>query len=336
MHSSKIIPYIHFPIIKVNLKKADIRLVNIGKLLSDAKSDRSSKADGIITCSYYEHIDILFLLAGEPVNAVRILPSRYRFSVSINEVITRAKSAEFGHVSLYHTDKEVLFLLFNGAINSPLFYNFPSRLLRLKDFVKFLIHQKVTGVLEFCTKDELNFITFESGSPRRIFLCEGRKMKSNQKIMVALTELFLIQDFYLYFFKIPNYFTGENFVQVSPALIDFFSKIFLDIFKLIAKDEGASKTVRNFSRINNELREDFPFLNNIVIDRNGNLNYNGIAKPETFVFALSAWLNSLTTFYAKAKAPEIVYLIKNILEPYNVTLHSLDFYNNCPILGEGK
>ncbi|MFC1850892.1 hypothetical protein ACFL27_11920 [candidate division CSSED10-310 bacterium] len=312
---------------------AQLRYVNIDKVLADSKSDRASKYDGFLNIAYQDSADTLILQSGEIINAVRFT-THDRFVIPVTEVIKKAKTLKAALLNLDKTEMRVIQLLLASILYAPEIKNVPGHCVDFKTFLKQLNTRRWNGFLEFSAPHEINFLTVEAGIPRKTFFSEKLALDHGKKFMLALVDLLGTKQYKISAY--PYLQLHDKFLkQIHPAQIVLFSKVFLAVFNYISQEMGATSAHEMFRATQQELDEDFPLLLTMAIDRQGNLIYNGISQPEVFTDSLSAWFNGSIMKITQTTKIEIIPAIEDILKPDQVTLNSLGFYNNCSMLKRG-
>jgi len=318
---------VQLPVTNNVVSNAQIRYVRIDKLLADSKSDRSSKYDAFLSCSYEKNSDIFILRGGEVINAVRIDRS-HRLLLAINEGLERARKAKRGVINLDKTDFTAAQLFIASVFYTPVIQRLPGKSLDLKMFLKEMNRLRWNGFLELTYQDEYNYLTIEEGVPRKIFFCRALLHFRDQKLLPSLVELLQDGNYIVTVYACPHHNLSQLMEQVLPAQIALLSKIFGDVLLCLLQEIGASGTREMFLVAQQELEEEFPLLQVMSIDLRGNLVYNGISKPQSFIDTLSIWLSTTITQITQTTNIDIVPRVNDVLEPNRVTLESLGFFNN--------
>ncbi|MBN2381472.1 hypothetical protein JXQ70_01185 [bacterium] len=317
------------PITGSILKNAQLRYVNLEQLISDSKSSRASKHDAFLSCAYHDSIDLLLIHKGEIVNALRFEDSRRSF-ISINEALARAQKVKLGILNYEKTEIDVHYLILATLYFRPQLRNLNGNSIKYKDLLKVLFAKKWSGFIEFGLPHELNFMTISEGQPRKTYLNESLLKKHGPKIVPQLGTIMAAQSYYCAAYKIES--SRPLFSQVSPSHIALFAQLFLDIFHALQDQLGKSGTLEFFLSAREEIIAENLLMFRLTIDLNGKLIYNGIAEARTFTSTLSAWLQATMTKMIATTRCNVVTIVRNVLQPHDLTLRALGFYSNCPLL----
>ena len=107
-----------------------------------------------------------------------------------------------------------------------------------------------------------------------------------------------------------------------------------DIFHVVSLELNPKDARGFFESSRMSLINDFPLLDGMIVDFQGDFIYNGIASPSTFISTVSTWLNDVLVEVRKASNQNVLAGVEEIITPYSVTLKAMDFYRSCPILDQ--
>src|SRR5678815_4618528 len=103
---------LHFPSSRVLLPRTRLAYVHLRNLLTDAKRDRAARISGYVAISLPDHLVMLYLLAGEVVNAT-VREAHGAHAMSIAEAVEQVPhEPEYGEICFSEADNDQLACMF--------------------------------------------------------------------------------------------------------------------------------------------------------------------------------------------------------------------------------
>lgn len=161
---------LRFPYTRVVLPRTRLAYIHVRNLLTDAKRDRSARISGYVAISLLEELVVLYLVAGEVVNAT-VRDAHSSQAVSIKCALERVPSEpEYGELCFHEADAEQLGCMFATQSTPPLAW--PDQFTPQEPSVLFPHLQSLTfdGVVEIIANDAVNYLIFRNGAVARAFL----------------------------------------------------------------------------------------------------------------------------------------------------------------------
>jgi len=161
---------LRFPYTRVVLPRTRLAYIHLRNLLTDAKRDRSARISGYVAISLLEELVVLYLVAGEVVNAT-IRDANGSQAVSITGALERVPSEpEYGELCFHEADAEQLACMFATHATPPLAW--PDQFTPQDPAILFPYLQSLTfdGVVEIIANDAVNYLIFRNGTVARAFL----------------------------------------------------------------------------------------------------------------------------------------------------------------------
>jgi hypothetical protein len=161
---------LRFPYARVVLPRTRLAYIHLRNLLTDAKRDRSARISGYVAISLLEELVVLYLVAGEVVNAT-IRDANGSRAVSITCALEQVPhEPEYGELCFHEADAEQLACMFATQSTPPLAW--PDQFTPQEPSALFPYLQSLTfdGVVEIIANDAVNYLIFRNGAVARTFL----------------------------------------------------------------------------------------------------------------------------------------------------------------------
>lgn len=161
---------LRFPYTRVVLPRTRLAYIHLRNLLTDAKRDRAARISGYVAISLLEELVVLYLVAGEVVNATIRDASGSR-AVSITCALEHVPSEpEYGELCFHEADPEQLACMFATQAGPPL--GWPDQFTPQEPTALFPYLMSITfdGLVEIIANDGVNYLIFRNGAVAKAFL----------------------------------------------------------------------------------------------------------------------------------------------------------------------
>ncbi len=162
-----------YPFSRVLLPRTRIAYVHLRNLLTDAKRDRSARVSGYVAIWLPEDYVMLYLRAGEVVNAT-VVDGRGSRAIAIANALEMVPAEpEYGEICFHEAEEEQLACMY-ASLTRPaeewpagLAINDPAALF------PYLMSTTFDGAVQIVAQDSVNYLIFKDGAVVRAFLSAG-------------------------------------------------------------------------------------------------------------------------------------------------------------------
>ena len=162
----------HFPHEVAYLSRTKLSYINLPRLLSEGKRDRTARVPGFVVVQLGAVGYLIFVHDGEPFQAVRWTPEA-REAVSLPEVLRTVMRAiehgESGWIGYYGAPEEQLRAMLATMLQAPLAEPYPSAHLPPERIFLELEAERFSGVVELLEPPQLHYLCIEGGECRAAF-----------------------------------------------------------------------------------------------------------------------------------------------------------------------
>lgn len=322
-----------FPYERAPLGRTRLRYVDLDAVLTDGKVERASKAPGFVLLYYGEETEIIFVVGGEPVTAVRF-SERERSVVSLTAVKRRASSErEWADVAYCQAPEPQLRAMYATACQPP---NLPTEVLdasRPAQIFAKAREREYTGVIEFAEKNrKVHYMTFMEGLPVHAFFADQRRasdVRENESLNSRIERLF--QPARVEGMRATGYpHVAQMPGQAPTALCDVYSDMIAAAIATTSTTTGRALALSCFMEALEELRERQPALQGYHLDAAGRLEGDSVAPVADMTDGIAALLFEGLTLAERAGAPAPAVTLERITRENRFLLQANGFFERFP------
>lgn len=164
---------LRFPYTRVVLPRTRLAYIHLRNLLTDAKRDRSARISGYVAISLLEELVVLYLVAGEVVNAT-VRDAHGSRAVSITSALEKVPSEpEYGELCFHEADPEQLGYMFATQATPSLAWPDEFAAHEPAALFPYLMSLTFDGIAEIIANDAVNYLVFKNGTVVRGFLASA-------------------------------------------------------------------------------------------------------------------------------------------------------------------
>jgi hypothetical protein len=166
---SNALAQLRFPGDRSLLPRTKLAYVNLPRLLSDAKRDRSARVSGYVAVWLPDALVILYLKSGDLINAT-IDTGRSRKAVALSEALGRVPAEpEWGEICFTEAPLELLACMFSAQSTPEIPWPAPHD--ADGDPMIGLRSSGFNGLVEVTLEGHVNYMMFENGAVAHAYLC---------------------------------------------------------------------------------------------------------------------------------------------------------------------
>ena len=322
-----------FPYERAPLGRTRLRYVNLDAVLTDGKVERASKAPGFVLLFYGDEMEIIFVVGGEPVTAVRI-SDRGRSVIPLAAVHRRASAErEWADVAYFQAPEPQLRAMYATASGAP---DLPTELLdptRPAHVFTTAREREYSGVLEFAEKNrKVHYMTFVEGLPVHAFFADQRRasdMRVNETLSSRIDRLF--QPIRVEGMRATGYPHVEQMrEQAPPALCVVYSDMVAAAIDATDEAVGRDVALASFHHALDALRDGRPALRDYRLNEDGRLEGDCLAPVGELTDAVAALLFEALTRAERSGAPAAAATLERISRDNRFLLQANGFFERFP------
>jgi hypothetical protein len=176
---------LRFPCERVLLARTKLAYVHVRNLLTDAKRDRAARVCGYVAIWLPEEFLLLYVKAGEVVNAMALDDDGYR-ALSIADALERVPAEpEFGEICFHEAQDRQLACMHYSQMEEPT--DWPAEL-DPTDPDALFAHLGATtfdGMLEIVDADTINYVVLKDGLVERCFVADSQPRRDEPEVLRA-------------------------------------------------------------------------------------------------------------------------------------------------------
>jgi len=322
-----------FPYERAPLGRTRLRYVDLDAVLTDGKVERASKTPGFVLLFYGEETEIIFVVGGEPVTAVR-LSDRERSVVPLTAVKRRAGAErEWADVAYFQAPEPQLRAMYATACREP---DLPTQELdpaRPAQIFATAREREYSGVIEFAEKNrKVHYMTFVEGLPVHAFFADQRRasdVRENESLSSRIERLFqpvrvegMRATGYPHVARMPG--------QAPTALFDVYSDMVAAAITATGEATGPAVAHHCFVEALDQLRARQPALRSYSVDASGRLRGESVAPVEDMTDAIAALLFEGLTLAERAGAPAPAVTLEQVTRENRFLLQANGFFERFP------
>ena len=322
-----------FPYERAPLGRTRLRYVDLDAVLTDGKVERASKAPGFVLLFYGAEMEIIFVVGGEPVTAVRI--SDRERSVAPLAAVKRRASAEreWADVAYFQAPEPQLRAMYATVCGAP---NFPTETLdatRPSHIFAMAREREYSGVLEFAEKNgKVHYLTFFEGVPMHAWFADQRRSSDRRDDDTLSTRI----DRLFQPVRVEGMFaTGYPEVeampdQAPPALCEVYAEMTAAALGSVSGATGPDVALRCFAEAFETLRERHPALQPFRLDEGARLQGDGIAPVADLTAGVAELLFEALSRAEQAGAPRAPAILEQVTRDNRFLLQANGFFDRFP------
>jgi len=166
----------HFPWRERYLARTRLCYIDLDRLLSHAKRDRAARVSGYVQVELGDAVHLVFLDAGEPVNAATLRADRREvvpLAALLSTLAEEVERSEAGHVGFYGTDSGQLRAMFATVAGAPLDWATDVPTADLDRLFADMHRRQSDGILELTGGGYTGYLRISGGLARRFFVGQG-------------------------------------------------------------------------------------------------------------------------------------------------------------------
>jgi len=322
-----------FPYERAPLGRTRLRYVDLDAVLTDGKVERASKAPGFVLLYYGEETEIIFVVGGEPVTAVR-LSDRERSVIPLTAVSRRAAAErEWADVAYFQAPEPQLRAMYATTSGMPdlppqmLDAAYPSRIFTIAR------EREYSGVIEFAEKNrKVHYLTFVEGLPMHAFFADQRRasdVRENESLSSRIERLFqpvrvegMVATGYPHVDRMPG--------QAPPALCDVYRELITAAIAATERTTGRDVAVGVFSSALEVVRSKQPALYGYALSAAGRLEGESVAPAEDMTESVAALLFEALTQAERAGGQKAALTLEEISRQNRFILQANGFFQRFP------
>lgn len=318
-----IVAGLRFPYSRVLLPRTRLAYVHLKNLLTDAKRDRSARLSGYVAVWLPEEFLVLYLLAGEVVNATVMDGKGWR-AVAISSALDRIPpEPEYGEICFHEAEDDQIAAMFAAQTQEP--EPFPPEL-KVSDpaaLFPFLMSILFDGAVEIVSEGSVNYLLFRAGAVDRAYL----SFAASGSIVERVAKLFAPGS------KVSEgdfrrWSTIEPIpVQAPPALVTAYRELSVALVqRLVAAGREGAPAIAEQARLN--LAKTHPELESFSIGKKP--TREPIADTEKLTTAVAKWLAEVMWAAADHEAAPPGDMLKELTWERRHMFQSAGFYERMP------
>jgi hypothetical protein len=166
---------LRYPHQRVLLPRTKLAYVHLRNLLTDAKRDRAARVSGYVVIWLAEELVLLYLQAGEVVNATLSHDGRAFVALPIADALSRVPAEpELGDICFHEASGEQLACMHAGQVGAAAL-DWPAEMDPgdARSLFPFLAATTFDGVVEIASGSSVSYLLFRDGSVRAGYLADA-------------------------------------------------------------------------------------------------------------------------------------------------------------------
>ena len=277
---------LRFPFSRVLLPRTRLAYIHLRNLLTDAKRDRAARISGYVAVSLPEELVILYLLAGEVVNAT-VRDAKGSRAISISSALEAVPhEPEYGEICFHEADEEQLGCMY--ATHAIAAEPWPGGMNAQDPATLFPYLSAMTfdGVVEIIANESVNYLVFRNGSVARAFLSASHHGTTVDRVAKLFTRDGRVGDLRVGRWSVPLSLP----IQAPPALIQAYRDLTASLVqRLVDNGRDSAPTIAEHARQN--LVATHPVLDGFPLS--GRPMREPLADTESLTLAVGAWIREV-------------------------------------------
>jgi len=278
---------LRFPYTRVVLPRTRLAYIHLRNLLTDAKRDRAARISGYVAISLLEELVLLYLVAGEVVNATTRDAHGSR-AVSIKCALEQVPSEpEYGELCFHEADPEQLACMFATHATPPL--GWPDQFTPQEPSALFPYLRSTTfdGLVEIIANDGVNYLIFRNGAVAKAFLSSAHHGTVIDRVAKLFAREGRVGELRLARWGVPSALP----VQAPPALVQAYKELASGLVgTLVNNGRPSAPAIAEHAR--QALLETYPVLDGLTLSdkpAKGEI----VADSFTLTAGIAAWLREV-------------------------------------------
>lgn len=322
-----------FPYERAPLGRTRLRYVDLDAILTDGKVDRASKAPGYVLFYYGAETEVVFVVDGEPITAVRVA-ERQRVVIPLTAVKRRASAErEWADVAYFLAPEPQLRAMYATASQPPDLPTEELDVARPGQIFTRTREREYSGVIEFREANRrVHYLVFLEGLPVHGFIADQRRVSDhpdNESLSTRLERLF--QPARVEGMRATGYpYVSELPSQASTALVEVYADLVATAVSVTSVATDPTIAVKSFGDALERLSADKAVLRGCRIAESGRLEMETVAPVAELTDGIAALLFEGLTIASRAGAPRPPDTLERITRDNRFLLQANGFFERFP------
>jgi hypothetical protein len=320
---------LRFPCERVLLARTKLAYVHVRNLLTDAKRDRAARIYGYVAIWLPEEFLVLYVRAGEVVNAMALDDEGYR-ALSIADALDRVPNEpEFGEICFHEANDRQLACMHYSQMEEPT--DWPAEL-DPTDPDALFAHLGATtfdGMLEIVDDGAINYLVMRDGLIERCFLVDPPPDAEEPEVLRA-RRLFgddAARRANLGVFRWPV--PPALPVQANPSLIQAYRELTLALVgALVEAGNPGAPAVAEYART--ALVPDHPCLASYTALDPGPDLHDPVVDAETLTKSIAQWVTEIILAAVDLDTTPPEKILRAVTHERRHVFQSAGFFNRLP------
>lgn len=312
-----------YPCTRVLLPRTRLAYVHLRNLLNDAKRDRAARVSGYVAISLPDELLILYLRAGETVNATERTRDVARV-IPIAEALEKVPAEpEYGEICFHEATEEQLALMFaaHSVPPDPWPEGFPVG--DPAHLFPFLSATTFDGCVEIIAQETVNYLVFRNGAVERAYLAVPHHGTLVDRVAKLFAREGRMGDAAL------RRWTGtlELPVQAPPALVQAYQELTHALVERLV-DSGCTGAPAVAEQARQNLVGDHPELDGFTF--NGRASKMPVTETQPLTTGVAALVKEIVWATADHEACPPEQLLRELTWERRHMFQSAGFYDHMP------
>jgi hypothetical protein len=277
---------LRFPFTRVVLPRTRLAYIHVRNLLTDAKRDRAARISGYVAISLLEELVVLYLVAGEVVNAT-VRDARGSRALSITNALEKVPSEpEYGELCFHEADPEQLACMYATQAQPAIAW--PDRFAAhdAAALFPYLMSLTFDGVVEIIANDAVNYLIFKHGTVARTFLASAHHGTIVDRVAKLFAREGRVGELRVSRWDVPPPLP----IQAPPMLVQAYRDLASALVqRLVDNGRDSAPTIAEHARQN--LLQAHPVLESFSLS--GRASKEPLADTEGLTSGVAAWIREL-------------------------------------------
>jgi hypothetical protein len=319
---------LRFPCERVLLARTKLAYVHVRNLLTDAKRDRAARVYGYVAIWLPEEFLVLYIRAGEVVNAMALDDEGYR-ALSIADAIDLVPAEpELGEICFHEASDSQLACMHFSQMEEPTAW--PSEL-DPTDPEALFAHLGATtfdGMLEIVDDGAINYVILRDGLVERCFLSRGPSKADEPEVLRAhrpFAETDSREKLGVFRWPVPPSLP----VQANPSLIQAYRELTRALVgKLVEGGNPGAPKVAEYAR--EALVPDYPCLASYSALSPAPHLHDPVVDAEGLTAAIAQWVKEIILAAVDLDTTRPEQILRSVTHERRHAFQSAGFFQKLP------
>jgi hypothetical protein len=277
---------LRFPYTRVVLPRTRLAYIHLRNLLTDAKRDRSARITGYVAISLLEELVVLYLVAGEVVNAT-VRDANGSRALSITSALEHVPhEPEYGELCFHEADAEQLACMFASQATPPLAWPEQFTPQEPAALFPYLLSITFDGVVEIIANDSVNYLILRNGTVARAFLTSAHHGTVVDRVAKLFARDGRVGELRVSRWDVPSSLP----IQAPAALVHAYRDLTSALVQRLVDDgRDSAPTIAEHARVN--LLASHPVLDSFSFS--GKPVKEPLADTKCLTSGVAAWIREL-------------------------------------------